>query len=304
MNSACASLFLYLLFPLITERQADYSAEIRKFSSEKSFDEQRKSELFHFLGMSAGSPDSVSLPEALGQSTPAAEVYIRNSLGRLKLFEYQEEQLSLSESSEGPFSCVSVNDDIVSRIKYDELCRPVEKTVWTNGASVSASAMLLEKKWSYSSSGMFSTEKRFQEKKKYEVSYSRSGKPLMVYEYGLRSDSADEKIPAVKSVMSYDSKDRLVCEEQFFFESPNDEISGSEEPVFRRKTVYIYGSRSSAADIKVYENGTLRLSTEHTDEDSYIERIYFDGGFFVQSLFEDGMKTEERIFSGADEEPL
>lgn len=300
MNISCASLFAYLLFPLITERQADYAAEIRAAGSEPFLDAQKKNELLHFLGMDGTAAAYAPLPEPLRPDMPAAEVYMRNSLGRLKLFEYEEEQLSLSENSDGSFSCVSVNNDVVSRITYDSLCRAVEKTVWKNADSVSDSVMLLEKKWSYSGSVIFSTEKQFQEKKLYEVQYNSSRKPVSIYEYDLPPDPADEKIPVSKSAMSYDDKGRLSCEEQLFFAGRQD----GTEPVFRRKTVFSYSGLSSAADIKVYENGMLRLSTEHTGENSYIERIYFDGGFYVQSLFQDGVKTEEQIVSGKEEEPL
>ncbi len=228
------------------------------------------------------------------------EKYFLDSIGRLKIFDYDEGSFSLTENVDS-FESITVNEDEFSRTKYDETYRPIEKIVWKNATSLSESKILYRKKWQYIEDEIFSLEEDFEAKKFYEIRYNKKELPLETKEYDYDEDENDEtkKVLVKKSFMSYDEEKHPLTVEEEFFKKRNGEVE--EDPIYTRKTVYSYTEKSESPDILFYEDGVFRFYLEHIDEQSCIETVYFSNGVYVSSKYEDGIKTEEKIYKKDEE---
>lgn len=282
-----ALFFLYLLFPVINENQFLISRSMKgNISFEKT--EELKTELKEFLNS-----DEIDFGFYEKSKKNHSEFYIRNSLGRLVFFKFDNELLSVSKELEN-FSCTSVNEDQFSRVKYNSDYKPVEKIVWENKNTVADSKIILKENWKYSGKYIFSNKEDFKNKKSYEIRYNKDFLPLYVVEYYYipNSESTEENpLPEIKTLVkknffSYDKQNRILSDEEISYDEKKE---GKE--IYRKKNVYTYTDKSENADFEFYENGNLRFSINYENDDDFVETVYFPDGKFMETKFVNGEKV-------------
>lgn len=239
-------------------------------------------------------PQSAGSALALGlEEESYAEIVYRNSLKRLAFFNYGEEYFSPSSPLDGSNSIVNVNSDVIVRNVYDDLYRLKEKITWKNAATVKDSVMLSKVDYYYGSGDALipvRERREFYDRGLVNVvRYSPAGKVLQFEKYSKSSPKAREVLEQ-KIVYDYDSRGRIVKEES------SDLIKEDGSYVNKRRE-YRYLRETVKPNVWYYEEGKLRLLTEYGEnDDSYVETVFFDGGFSIKSEFKDGVKVNETIY--------
>ena len=278
--------FLYLLFPVVNENQFLISYAMKgNISLEKT--EELKTELKKFLNS-----DEIDFDFDEEPKKNHSEFYIRNSLGKLVFFKFDKELLSVSKELEN-FFCTSVNEEQFSRIRYNSDYKPVEKIVWENKNTVADSKIISKENWKYSGKYIFSNKEDFKNKKSYEIRYNKDFLPLYVMEYCyIQNLESTEEIPlpeiktlVKKNLFSYDKQNRILSDEEIFYDEKKE---GKE--IYRKKNVYNYTDKSENADFEFYENGNLRFSIKYSNDDDFVETVYFPDGKFMETKFVNGEK--------------
>ena len=66
---------------------------------------------------------------------------------------------------------------------------------------------------------------------------------------------------------------------------------------FHRQTEqFEYKIQDGSPDYFFYEDGKLRVSTIYSSTDSYITTMTFDGGFVVESYYENGRRKKDLLY--------
>lgn len=286
MSFVEASFFLYLLFPIINENQLLISCAMKgNISLEKT--EELKAGLENFLDS-----DEIDFGFYDEDKKNHSEFYLRNSFGKLVFFKFDKELLSVSGEL-GTFSCTSVNEEQFSRVKYNSDYKPVERIVWENKNTVEDSKIILKENWKYSDKYIFSNKEDLKNKKSYEIRYSKEFLPLYVVEYCYiqNPESTEENLLEIKclvkkNLFSYDKQNRLLTDEEIFYDEKKED-----KEIYRKKSVYSYTSKSENADLEFYENGNLRFSIKYSNDNDFIETVYFPDGKFMKTRFVNGEKV-------------
>ncbi len=243
-------------------------------------------------------PQSAGSALALGlEEENYAEIVYKNSLKRLAFFNYGEEYFSPSSPLDGSNATVNVNSSIIVRNVYDDLYRLKEKITWKNAPTVKDSVMLSKIEFFYGSGdSSFPVRERqelYEKKIVNVIRYSPSGKVLQFEKFSKAGPKSKEVLEQ-KIVYDYDSKGRVILEES------SDRVEDGS--FVERKREYKYVTDGVKPSVKYYENGVLRLQTEYGFSDyTYVETVFFDGGFSIKSEFKDGVKVNETIYHAGKE---
>ncbi len=320
--------FLQIASGQIEELDWNFYADSKWLNVENSDSSLKDGDLSFLDEEDVPLPDGLENPEYGPQSENSdfvngvreesvAELQYKNSLQRLVLFEYGEEQLALSAMPLGN-AVVSVNGKTVKRISYDGSLRPKVKLVLKNGTSVSDSKLISRTTYMYSEENEKSSdendpsdggkilpplyknpsstlEEYYEENKVIETFYTESGFPQKVSFYSIekKDDETEHKYLTKTTERKYDEQNRIVLEEERLYK---------DEKVYSEKqNEYIYTEISNVPDYKFYENGKLRLTDVYLDEGVYEETVYFDNEYSVRVKYEHGRKTKEVISLGNKE---
>lgn len=331
MDIVSAALSLYLLFPILNERQQRYSELINKNLTSSPQEVEKRLELVRFLSLEEGDyskAEELVLPEPEPAENGAenssekketlVEVYLRDKERHLKLYQAGEEKFAVGNKDGLRSSVVSVNKDIFSRSKFDSSYRIIEKIEWKNSSSFADAIMVNKKNWFYKDNTIYMTEDDFIANTFSDSVLNEKLLPVKVSVYSLTEEESEKKEENNKEettkeekvrkknlseidYYSYDEQNRISYEKQEHYEQRKNETTLRQKDVlvYVAEKKYIYREGFDNPDIKFYEDGKLRSRVEYTDENSYYEYLYFPGGAEVRSKYEDGTKTEEKIiFSG------
>lgn len=315
MDIVTASLSLYLLFPIISERQQHYADLIKRNITSDPEVIEKRIELVKFLGFDGNdynfddlqfTPDDES-DETVNESV--AEKYFTDTKNKLKLYEYEDEKFYVGEMEGERSSVISKNAEIVSRVKYDSSFRMIEEIDWKVASNVADSLMLSRKNWYYTENNIFMTEENFKENTFSDIVYDSEKVPVKISLYSVEKQNSDvekndseeksEKRNLSKiSYYEYDGEKRVVSDKEEFYEQKKNDTTGriKDVIVYTHEKKYFYTENSKTPDVKYYEDGKLRLETQMLDDDSYYESVFFSGGNAVRSKIVDGMKVEEKFF--------
>ena len=95
----------------------------------------------------------------------------------------------------------------------------------------------------------------------------------------------------------YDSKGHLTEEESRIWSYKTNSFGRMRVEERFTKNVYEYGEDERLSpNVFFYENGELHLMRKYLGLDSYSETLYFDGGFSVELIYENGVKKTEIIY--------
>ena len=295
MDLAQASLLLYLLFPVINERHAQYSSYLRYNANSKEI--ERKTELESFL---SENDFFLEITENESDSTDgvAGETYMKNSSGKLAFFKRCDEYFSVSDKQKDFVYSSSADGEKIERTKYDAQFRPLEKLTWKSATKAQDAAIAAKTTWSYVGDDVFCVEEDFVAKTTTQIRANHKNLPLEQRDYELLANPRsteenpleDIKFLVKETFTTYDSENRVSSCEELFYDK-TDPLS-SPPAYFTQKQVFAYTDKSSQADSELYENGVLRYRIEYSDEDSYTATTYFDDGFFIQEVFQNGEKVD------------
>lgn len=320
MDIVSAALSLYLLFPILNERQQRYSELIKKNLTSSPQEVEKRLELVKFLSLDESQyssaeelvfvdGDGENEIESIQETENTVEVYLRDIHNHLKHFEFGEEIFSIGDREGLRSSVVSVNGDTVSRIRYDSEYRIIENIVWKNRGSVSESVILNKKNWFYADDNIYMTEEDFEANTFADTVFNEEKLPVKVSLY-LVSETKDEKTEEKKQkknlskieYFDYDIENRVTLDKEEFYEQKLNESTGRQKDVvtYTSEKRFEYREGFDEPDLKFYEDGKLRRHIQQLDEDSWYEYLYFPGGAEVKSKFVDGSKVEENLFLYGD----
>lgn len=327
MDIVSAALSLYLLFPILTNRQQRYSELIKKNLTSSPAEVEKRLELLKFLGFDESGfeldipeedeegMDFFEIAEGANEEGDAettqeepkeniAEIYLRNTNSHLKLFEHGEEKLSVGDKEGKRSSVVSVNQDVVTRTKYDSEYRMIEQITWKNKSSLSESMMLTRRNWFYRDDSTYMTEEDFENNIFTDTVFNMKDLPVKVMEHKVEDvkTDGDEKVQkknlARILLYEYDDENRVIVDREEVYEQKKNESTGRVKDVviFSQEKKYTYTENSETPDLKYYEDGFLRIETQQISDDVYYESLYFPGGSGVRTKYENGLKIDEKMF--------
>lgn len=298
MDMVTASMCLYLLFPIVNERQNQYATLLKKTPQTDSEFVMQKLSLEKFIGL-GNTDEKLSLeyvPDTLNEFQEGQEedygpaVHYKNSMERLSYFSKGTLGFSVSSAmyQNESYSTV-INNDTVTRTKYDSKYRVSEKIVMSNGKDLSSVKMMSRQIWKYEP--MISCiEDDFDEKKSVSYLYEKPSYPSLVtfYDLELEEDGSEKNRIKTRTVSySYDAENRILEESEDLFRS--------RRKVYSKKNVYSYAKNLSVPDTEFYEDGSLRMKIEYSTDESWIQTLYFQEGFVVRETYEDGELIDEKI---------
>lgn len=342
MDFEAVILSFYLLFPQVHPWQARFDSAFKKDGLSVNVKQDVRKEILGILNSYQDSlvPSDASIPvdDAIFDTLGIVAVQYKNSSGKLRLFEYGEEQLALTPSVNGGRGIVSVNGEYVTRTLFDEAFRKTEKISWKQGAGLpfianrktyvyrdplpkggflkkyssgkasgrNASSALAKDLDQYSRTPVSLWDEDFENKKIQDVKFDSRGNPVRIDFYDVVKDeeTGKESNLIVKTrVSSFDGSDRLIFEEERLFFKKMDPLrfTMTKDAFLTRKNVYTYKSFTDIPDCNFYEDGVLRMSTVYSKNENYTETVYFDGGLSIKSVYKDGVKVEEIAYSNGGE---
>ncbi len=324
MDLATAALSLYLLFPLYSQLHYDFAQLLERNPKTNEQLMERRLELVKFIGGEEKADEFLADFDGEWDNEkdePVAERTYRRSLQRMKLYEYGEEKFSLADIDRNSMSMVSINDETFVRTKFDSSFRRIEQLEWKNKESVASSVLSVKRKWTYGEKGSTFIEEDFDLATVTESVLNKKGLAVKVTKYNLEDEeipeeenskkdgskkedgSKEKKTRRVKklasvSTYSYDNENRISEEDEKFYEEKINATTGSRRTklVYEKRTVYAYTELSSTPDMRLYEDGQLRLVVRYSGDNSWTETVYFSKTSGIRAVYEDGTKVEENFF--------
>ena len=244
--------------------------------------------------------------------TPLEFVYVKND-GELRRFSYDGEQFSLSKDGENMVLVNSYGDKLI-RKTFDSLYRLVKNERFKTTAS--AKKMTQESLLSYSYVGESTIpetalDENMLQKKRTEQHFDAKGRVVRSLEGHYeeqevkKSKKKKDEEPETELVLKNDRQRALsytaggkIADEEITTWAYKKNLAGKESVEERVvKNVYTYHENASLpADLAFYENGELHLERKYTTASDYSEKLYFDGGFSVELVYEGGLKKTEIIY--------
>lgn len=319
MDLATAALSLYLLFPLYSELHYNFAQLLERNPKTNEQLMEQRLELVKFIEGEEKAEEFLADFDGewdKEKDEPVAERTYRRSLQRLKLYEYGEEKFSVADIDRNSMTMVSVNSDTFVRTRFDSSFRKIEQLEWKNMESVASSVLSVKRKWTYGEKNSTLIEEDFDLGTVTESVLNKKGLAVKVTKYNLEDEeipeeespkkedeSKDKKTRQVKklasvSTFSYDEENRISEEDEKFYEEKINATTGSRRTklVYEKRTVYAYTEFSSTPDMRLYEDGQLRLVVKYSGDNSWTETIYFSKTSGIRAVYEDGTKVEENFF--------
>lgn len=319
MDLATAALSLYLLFPLYSELHYNFAQLLERNPKTNEELMEQRLELVKFIEGEEKAEEFLADFDGewdKEKDEPVAERTYRRSLQRLKLYEYGEEKFSVADIDRNSMTMVSVNSDTFVRTRFDSSFRKIEQLEWKNMESVASSVLSVKRKWTYGEKGCTLIEEDFDLGTVTESVLNKKGLAVKVTKYNLEDEeipeeespkkedeSKEKKTRQVKklasvSTFSYDEENRISEEDEKFYGEKINATTGSRRTklVYEKRTVYAYTEFSSTPDMRLYEDGQLRLVVKYSGDNSWTETIYFSKASGIRAVYEDGTKVEENFF--------
>lgn len=232
-------------------------------------------------------------------SLPQEASYTKKD-GSLRRFSYDGEQLTVTKEDDDTV-IVNYYGQKFIRKRFDSFYRLIRNERFKTGRK--AKDLVLEDVivYEYSPDSYIpekTIEEIFSEKKRLESLYDSNGKLLLLTES--HYDEDNELRTDKKTARRYDIQGRTEEEEVRLWNYKKNTFGKLSVDEHVMKTVYDYealqGGNHSEPDIHYYEDGELHLERKHTSPESYSEKLFFEGGFSVEVLYENGIKKTEIIY--------
>ena len=278
---------------------ADYSwvnAVIENSAEEKAGEKIEKLEMLPPVELSQAAEEQAAQEDSAGdnsrQNESPSERRYRDAEGRLRLFSYGEESLSISGSSEKRV-LVSSRGAKMTRKVYDDMMRLVKKESWTVGQT-SADAVKIRTDFFYYNDAETKPFSAVTETKdtRTEYLYNERGSVYSRTEYSIGDDGSRRL--ETRTSWKYNGNNKIAEEEFTKFKYNGSRQTGMSV----RKELYDYKIPDSPPDYYYYEDNQLRMQTVYADNDEYTTTLYFDNNFTVTTVYKRGRRAEETFMKG------
>ncbi len=230
------------------------------------------------------------------ETEPESEKKYLNEDNTLSLYSYGDENLSVQRTGSGT-TIVKSDGKKTIRSYYDEEMRLVRKENWDTSGGISSSRLVDSQEFNYSDGAKPFAGTIFSENEKHEILYDQKGRIVSSKNYALFRK--DEKKPGrffLESMTEWKySESGKILEkysEEYSYSKNKSKILGTSS----KKEVYEYKIQDGSPDYYFYENGELRVSTVYSSSDSYVTTMTFDGGFVVESYYENGRRKKDLLY--------
>lgn len=211
--------------------------------------------------------------------------------GRLRLMRHDDERTSVRKSKDGSVVQVFADSGKIIRTRIDASGNVLSRERYDNVESTGEMRLRSRLLCTYAGSVLrASSQDFFEERVREENDYDSSGRIVARKKFALLDES---QVLLEETQWSYDGAGRMTEERRAEF---------TDGAALRFRTVYAYTEVSEVPDVSYYENETLRTRTEHSSDGARAVTTYFDGGFSVRAVYEDGERVSEQVLFGG--EPL
>ncbi|MCR5620876.1 MAG: hypothetical protein K6G18_03380 [Treponema sp.] len=298
MTIEAAILSFYLLFPSVTERQAELEASCHRrltprnrelIVSSLEYFLEHPEDAHHDAALVAGESatiDTSSIPklmESLGLS-PGDSLFYSGD-GTLRSLESGVEKASWGVDDDFSSSSYANDRQFVQSVR-DRSGRIVEKTVWKNAQEYKNIKMLRKMSYSYtgdSQTPSFLEDEDYAAQTVRQLRYDSAGRVSREQLFVIWGGS---RHPGGSKSYSYDSQGRLASESS----------SAGSGGIPATRTRYVYTSVSSKPDTFYYEDGMLRTKTEYSAENDWVQTTYFSSHYSISASYRNAVKVSESVY--------
>jgi len=219
----------------------------------------------------------------------------RDAEGRLSLFSYGTEFFSVTGSQDSRV-LVSAEGKTMSRKYYDSLMRLSKKETWNIAETSDQSSVQRTDIYYYNNDEIFpfASVTQFTDRR-IESLYNEKGLIYSQTDYSVDGNN-DKKIES-RTLRKYNEDNKITEESYTRFL-----YSADKKPVQTGSTtrvdVYEYKNPECSPDYFYYDDGTLRMKTVYTDNETYTTTLYFDHDFTVVTEFLHGRRSSETYIQG------
>lgn len=215
----------------------------------------------------------------------------------LSYFNFSDETFSFQKDPSGR---VIINSDGKKSVRcyFDEKLRLEKKEIW-DITDLNNSSIKKTEFYNYSADNLKPDSLEILEgnSKILEV-YNSDGKVTAKKIYtqeNLEDENEKKYILNEENFYLYDFDFRIVEKKTILY---NYENTGKNKKAATsvQKEVFSYKKNISVPDYFYYENGILKKSVEYKDSVNYIERIFFEDGFSVESYILNGKRTKDLFY--------
>lgn len=258
--------------------------------------------------------DVKNLVESANSSSIERRIF--DSEQNLSLFSFNDEILAI-QKRDNKNILVSSDDKKTIRRFFDEKSRVYKKEIWDISGSFQNSYLKNEELYFYDEEKTVpSSATLLEENFKYKLTYDETGKVIVSekYEYVPDTkaaeneqetkksnvlDKGDNYILRSKTNWKYNDEGKII--EKLFSEYEYKKVNKTKKTLTStKKDVYEYKIKDVMPDYYYYENDVLRMKTIYSNEDSYVTTFYFDGGFVVDSVYENATHTKDIFYSNGN----
>ena len=237
--------------------------------------------------------------EASSPDVPAVEVLLTDSMNRLKSLEYGKE-IFVPQSEVGKSVVIHSYGEKVVRNIYDSQFRITKKETWKI-VSIEDSNLELEEEYFYEGKSDKASRRVVKSpEKELDIRYDSKGHATQNRTYIF---FGEQKLLKSEMNWKYDEDGNLVKEQGV----DNDYKDGVLVRQNAKEQMYVYdkkkvkkggkGDDSDKDDIppiyEYYEDGKLKIRTEHTAKNDYTTKIYFEDDFVLTTYYENNKKVKD-----------
>ncbi len=221
-------------------------------------------------------------PEENGRS-------VKNRDYRLAVFSYEDEFLGIQY---GESSRIVVRGDSKNLVRffYDDKMRIAKKETWLYAGNIDSSRLLNTQIFRYdgdtsvpASSVLKGSDFR------QEITYDKKGRIIQSSEFLMDEDEEYQNSRTSWIFMD----DGRVKEKKYEIFNYRKGKKRRLLNIESKKEKYLYKVSDSVPDYYYFENDELRMKTEYTNESDYITTVLFNGGFVIESYYENHTKKKE-----------
>lgn len=258
--------------------------------------------------------DVKNLVESANSSSLERRIF--DSEQNLSLFSFNDEILAI-QKRDNKNILVSSDDKKTIRRFFDEKSRVYKKEIWDISGSFQNSYLKNEELYFYDEEKTVpSSATLLEENFKYKLTYNETGKVVASEKYEYIPDTkvaeneqeikksnvldkGDNYILRCKTNWKYNDEGKII--EKLFSEYEYKKVNKTKKTLTStKKDVYEYKIKDVMPDYYYYENDVLRMKTIYSNEDSYVTTFYFDGGFVVDSVYENATHTKDIFYSNGN----
>lgn len=238
--------------------------------------------------------------ETESPDVPPVEVILTDSLNRLKSLEYGKE-IFVPQSSSGQSVVIHSFGQKVVRNLYDSQFRLTKKETWTI-AGIEDSKIEIQEEFFYEGKSEKADRRIVKSaEKELDIRYDKNGHAVQNKTYLI---SGENKLLKSEMKWTYDEDGNLVKEQGTEYEYADGVLINPryKEQVYvhTKNAKKVKKSDSSNNDedeippvYEYYENGKLKIRTEHTSKNDYTTKIYFEDDYVVTTYYVNNKKVKD-----------